>query len=119
MVTLRQLHSCRPECIGLEGGLDALGDYLQRCCLQQRRKPVQPGRWRLVVGSKFGDELAIDLDEVEVAAREQRQIRAGESRVIERDLRAGAWNAVERIEAQLVGYGALRNFNYQLLYVRA
>ena len=93
MVTLRQLHSRRPECIGLEGGLDALGDYLQRCCLQQRRKPVQPGRWRLV-GSKLGHELAIDLDEVKVAAREQRQIRAGESRVIERDLRAGAWNAI-------------------------
>src|SRR5690242_2503621 len=47
-MTLRQLHARRSECLGLEGGLDALGDYLQRSCAQQRRQPVQPVRWRLV-----------------------------------------------------------------------
>ena len=88
-MTLRQLHSRRLERIRLEGGLDALGDYLQRCCSQQRRKRVQPVRWRLV-GHKLSHEQLIDLDEVEVAARQQRQIRAGESRVIECDFCAGA-----------------------------
>jgi hypothetical protein len=118
MPTLRQLYSRRPERIGLEGSLDALGNDLQRCCLQQRRKPAQPRRCRLVE-SNLGHEQVIDFDEVEIAAREQSQIRAGESRVIERDSRAGAWNAIERIETQLVGYAALRNFDYELLYVRA
>ncbi len=117
-VALGQLHARGPEDIGLEGGLDALGDNLHRSCLQQCREPFQPGRW-WPVDSKLSDEQLIDLDEVEVAAREQCQIRARESRVIERSLCTSAWNAVECTEAQLVGYAALGNLGDELLYASA
>src|SRR5689334_3916628 len=116
-MTLRQLHTRRSECLGLEGGLDALGNYLQRSCAQQRRQPVQPVRGRLI-GSNLTHEQPVDLEKVEVAAREQRQICTGERRVIECNLRAGAGNAVEGIETQLVRYAALGNFEYQLLCMR-
>ena len=80
-------------------------------------KPVQPLGRRLI-RSKFGHALPVDLDEVEVAAREQCQIRPGERCVIERDPRAGAGNTVERIQAQLVGDAALGNFDDELLDTR-
>src|SRR5215469_18708155 len=118
MMALCQLHSRRPQGVCLEVGLDALGDYLQRCCSQQRGKAVQPRRRRLV-GRKLGDEQRVDLDEVEVAACEQCQIRAGESCVIECDSHTGGCNAVERVKTQLVRYTTLRNFEYQLLRARA
>ena len=81
-MALGQLHARGPEYIGLEGGLDALGDNLQRVVCNSAASPST--RALGLVECKLGHEQLIDLHEVEVAAREQRQIRAGESRVIER-----------------------------------
>ena len=102
IVTLGQLDARGTQRLGLECGLDTLGNDLHRCGLQQRPEPVQP--WGLgLVGSQFCHELPVNFDEVEIAAREQCQVRPRERRVIERDPRAGGGNAVERIEAELVG----------------
>ncbi len=112
-MTLRHLHTGCVQRVGLVFGLHTLGDDLERRGPQQGREAAHPARGRFI-GRDLRDQRPVDLDEIELAAREQSEIGAGQRRVIERDARPGLRNAVQRVEPELVGDAAFGDLEDQL-----
>ena len=100
--TLRHRHARLAQHARLLPGLHALGDHLQLGGRQQRGQACQPFRSRLV-RTDVGDQAAVDLDDMELAAREHRQVGAVEHHVVQGEAYAAARRLLHLVHADAVG----------------
>ena len=111
---LCQLHTGLREHGCLLRSLDTFCDHLQRRRAEQRGQTCEPLRALRIV-AELRDQRVIDFHEVEMATRQERQVRAGQRRVVERHPVTRGRDAIQCRQAKLVGHTALGNLQDELL----